>query len=81
MSQPIDPAESWPPGVAARINPVCDRFEKALQTDGRPRLEEFLPQAEGWTPWLLRELLRLEVNYRRLLGEEPTAAEYRLPLP
>ena len=82
MSQHIDPTESLPAGVAGRINPVCDRFEKAWQTGGRPRLEEFLPQAEAADqPWLLRELLRLEVFYRGRSGETPTAEEYRRRLP
>ena len=55
MSQHIDPTESLPAGVAGRINPVCDRFEAAWQTGGRPRLEEFLPQAKtADQPWLLR---------------------------
>ncbi len=72
MSQHIDPTESLPTGVAGRINPVCDRFEKAWQTGGRPRLEEFLPQAEAADqPWLLRALLRLEVDYRGRSGEKP----------
>ena len=82
MSQHIDPTESLPAGVAGRINPVCDRFEKAWQTGGRPRLEEFLPQAKtADQPWLLRELLRLEVFYRGRSGETPTAEEYRRRLP
>ena len=82
MSQPIDPTESLPAGVAGRINPVCDRFEAAWQTGGRPRLEEFLPDGEAADqPWLLRDLLRLELYYRGRSGETPTAEEYRRRLP
>ena len=36
-----------PPGLAGRINPVCDRFEEQWQKGGSPRLEEF---PEGHSP-------------------------------
>jgi hypothetical protein len=48
----------------------------------RPRLEEFLPLVAAVDrPALLRELLALEVDYRRRCGERPAVAEYRLRLP
>jgi hypothetical protein len=71
-----------PPGVAGRLDPVCDRFERAWKEGGRPRLEDFLPEVrEEDRPVLLRELLALELEYRARQGEAPTPGEYgdRLP--
>jgi tRNA A-37 threonylcarbamoyl transferase component Bud32 len=64
------------------IDPLADRFERAWKEGGRPRLEEYLasaPAGEGGA--LLRELLPVEVYHRRLRGETPTPAEYRIRLP
>jgi serine/threonine-protein kinase len=59
-----------------RAEQECDRFEAACKAGQRPRLEEHLaavPELER--PALLRELLPLEIDYRRLAGEQPSAAE------
>ncbi|HEY7422826.1 MAG TPA: hypothetical protein VH682_01070 [Gemmataceae bacterium] len=43
----------------------------------RPRLEDFLAGAEGFERQvLLRELLALDVHYRRRAGEVPTVGDY-----
>jgi WD40 repeat protein len=68
--------------MARRFDPICDRFEEDWLAGCRPLLEQFLggvPQADRSA--LLRELLALEVDYRRRYGEQPTAAEYHLRLP
>src|SRR3954447_4942320 len=71
-----------PPGQAGRLDPLCDRFESEWLAGGRPRLEDFLPLVEeADRPALLRELLAIELDYRRRLGEQPTAEEYRPRLP
>jgi hypothetical protein len=60
----------------AWIDRICDRFEDAWQAGHRPDISEF---ADGRGPdrlALLRELLRLDVEYRRRAGEQPTEAEY-----
>lgn len=65
-----------------RIDAICLLFEENWQAGQRPGLEDFLadvPPAEQAT--LLQELLRLEIHYRRLLGETPSAAEYLARLP
>jgi serine/threonine-protein kinase len=61
-----------------RLEAACCRFEQAWQAGRRPAPWEFL-DAPGGTERLvlLRELLRLDVFYRRQAGEEPTAADYR----
>jgi serine/threonine protein kinase len=64
------------------LNELCDRFEVALKAAGphgpRPRIEDYLadvPEAERST--LLRELITLEVAYRRGWGEDPRAEQYQ----
>jgi serine/threonine-protein kinase len=55
----------------------CDRFEAAWKAGQRPRIEDHLaavPEAER--PALLRELILLEVDYRRLAREQPRPEEY-----
>jgi serine/threonine-protein kinase len=70
------------PGLAARLDPVCDRFEADWQAGRRPRLEEFLPLVEeSDRPALLRELLALELDHRARRGEYPSLDEYRTRLP
>jgi len=81
MSQ-SNPSTSLPPGMASRLNPVCDRFEDQWLAGAVPRLEEFLPLVdEAVRPALLRELLELELLYRRRRGEHATVEEYRQRLP
>ena len=73
---------SLPPGLAGRLNPVCDRFENQWLAGAEPRLEEFLPLVdESDRRALLRELLALELEYRGRPGEQPSLEEYRRRLP
>ena len=72
--------EALPLDLARRLDPVCDRFEDAWLA--RPRIEDFLEDvAEADRPALLRELLWLDLDYRRRGGERPVAEEYRRRLP
>ena len=63
--------------AARQIDAACDRFESAWQSGERPRIEDYL---EGLAPQtskgLLAELLGLELDYRRQLGEIPQEADY-----
>jgi tetratricopeptide (TPR) repeat protein len=68
--------------VAARLDPVCDRFESAWLSGQRPSLESHLNAGEDADrPALLRELLALDLHYRVRHGERPTLEEYRLRFP
>ncbi len=65
-----------------RLDRLCDQFEAAWKAAPRPRIDAFLaevPPAE-W-PALLRELLILDLDYRRQLGEHPTLEQYRSEYP
>jgi WD40 repeat protein len=64
------------------INDNADRFERAWNTGARPRIEDYLAEADTQLrDALLEELLRVEIELRRSAGEEPTAREYRQRFP
>jgi hypothetical protein len=60
-----------------RIDLLCDRFEEAWQSDKRPVLEAFVQENEGVdTTALFKELLLLDLEYRRQAGESPEREDY-----
>ncbi len=74
--------ESLPLSVARRVDAVRDRFALAWQEGRRPAIEDYLedvPETERQA--LLRELLPLEVDRRRALGEEPRPEDYAARFP
>jgi serine/threonine-protein kinase len=83
MGDPASRRESsLPLSQARRINDVCDRFEHAWQAGPRPRIEDHLgdtPEPERSA--LLRELIALDMAYRRRAGEQPQLAEYHARFP
>ncbi|MBV8234093.1 MAG: protein kinase [Acidimicrobiia bacterium] len=75
-----EPLPSW--SARLRVERACDHFEAAWLAGRRPRLEDHLgATAEPERSALLRELLALELAYRRRSGEQPTPEEYRLRFP
>jgi serine/threonine protein kinase len=65
-----------------QIDAVCDRFEDDWQADRQPLIEDFMTElrvADRST--LLRELLRIEFEYRRQRGEQILATEYQSRFP
>jgi eukaryotic-like serine/threonine-protein kinase len=75
-------AGSPSPSMITRVDEACDRFEEDWKAGLRPRIEEYLevtPEPER--SLLLRELLVLEIAYRRRQGERPTPEEYRARSP
>jgi serine/threonine protein kinase len=60
-----------------RLGQACDRFEAVWQTGERPRIEAYLGDTAGPERLvLLRELLTLDIWYRRRNGEDPQWLEY-----
>jgi serine/threonine protein kinase len=60
-----------------RAEQVCDRFEAAWKAGARPCLEDHLADVpEPERAALLPELIALEIDYRRLAGEQPGADEF-----
>jgi WD40 repeat protein/serine/threonine protein kinase len=73
--------DSWSPLLAEQVDETCDRFERAWKAAGagieRPRIEDYLGAlAEPERRVLLRELILVDVYYRRLHAEQPRAADY-----
>jgi tetratricopeptide (TPR) repeat protein/tRNA A-37 threonylcarbamoyl transferase component Bud32 len=65
------------PELARRLDEACNRFEAAWRGGGRPCLDDFLDEADSLYPVLLRELILLDVHYRRQAGEQPGAEDYQ----
>src|SRR5438045_3879205 len=64
-------------GRARRINRLCDEFEDAWRGEHRPAIEAFLAQAAAdERDELLRELIGLEIEFRRRAGERPDINDY-----
>jgi serine/threonine protein kinase len=68
--------------LAQRIDGVCDAFEAEWLANRTPRAEDFLAGFAGAERVaLLRELLALEVDYRRRRGPPPGVDEYAARFP
>jgi formylglycine-generating enzyme required for sulfatase activity len=75
--QPGPASEALSSSVVGRIDALCNRFEDAWRAGQRPRIEDYLGEGAGPERSLLfRELLKLELEYRRQSGEVPVAADY-----
>jgi WD40 repeat protein/tRNA A-37 threonylcarbamoyl transferase component Bud32 len=71
-----------PLSLARTVDAVCTRFEAAWQAGTPPRVEDYLGGLDSTTyAAVLRELLALDVYYRRKAGERPRADDYRARFP
>jgi WD40 repeat protein/tRNA A-37 threonylcarbamoyl transferase component Bud32 len=71
---------------ARRVDQVCDRFEAAWKAAGptgkRPQIEEALQEASDHDrATVLRELILLDLFYRRQHGETPKPSDYQQRFP
>jgi hypothetical protein len=71
---------------AERIDQACDQFEAAWKAAGssgaRPRIEDALQEvSEEDRPRVLRELIHLDLFYRRQLREMPQPGDYQSRFP
>jgi WD40 repeat protein/serine/threonine protein kinase len=78
--------DTLPGDQAKRIDEACNRFEAAWKAAGangsRPRIEDALEAlSEDDRPIALRELIHLDVFYRRRLGETPRPDDYQSRFP
>lgn len=65
------------PNEIVRVEDLCDRFETAWRSGQTPRIEQFLDAyGEPCGGELFRELLVLELIYRRQRNEHPSESEY-----
>jgi hypothetical protein len=79
MREPSLPEpEDLPLPLLRRANALCNAFDAEWQRGRRPRAEDFLGEATGPVrSYLLRELLRIELEYRSRGGETPAEDDYR----
>ncbi len=64
------------------VDQACDRFERAWRSGEWPCIEAYLDSVqEPSRAILLVELVKLELELRRGLGERPSAAEYAIRFP
>ena len=80
--QPHDETSSDPLSHILRDDRICDQFEAAWKAGTRPKIDVVLadvPPAER--PHILRELLILDIHYRRRRGENVTLEQYRADYP
>jgi WD40 repeat protein/serine/threonine protein kinase len=71
--------ESLPLPLLLRLEEACSRFEGAWQAAGTegPRVEDYLGEGpDPARPALLRELVRIDISYRRRAGPAPGPQEY-----
>jgi WD40 repeat protein/tRNA A-37 threonylcarbamoyl transferase component Bud32 len=78
------PEESLPLHLELRLEAICRPFEAAWRAAGEgntpPRIEDYLEAAAPAERWpLLRELVEVELHYRR--GEVPSLEEYTRRFP
>jgi WD40 repeat protein/serine/threonine protein kinase len=74
---PAEEAEALPLGLDLAVDRACLRFEAAWKSGQRPVLADFLAEVPADAQAvLLRELIHLDVCYRRARGEQPRADEY-----
>ena len=69
-----------PSQLALQIDDVCDRFEGAWQEASssglRPKVAEFIPPDSDQPLPFVRELLYIEITFRRSAGEYPRIEDY-----
>jgi tetratricopeptide (TPR) repeat protein len=74
--------DSWSPALALHVERVCKGFEAAWKSGDRPPIQPYLASTpEPGRSVLLRELLALDLEYRRGRGEEATPDDYHRQFP
>ncbi|HVC96341.1 MAG TPA: protein kinase [Pirellulales bacterium] len=83
MTSPARPLDSLAAtGSFDQINDLCRSFSEEGSDRGRLSIEDYLRQvADAAKPTLVRNLLHLDIERRRALGESPCADEYLHRLP
>jgi serine/threonine-protein kinase len=70
-------SEFDPDTLVLHIDAICDRFEAAWREGRRPRIEDYLsPEPGTELDSLVRELVLVDIHYRRQAGETLQAADY-----
>ncbi len=76
MAEP-DAYDDVTPDWLRAADGLCDAFEDEWRAGRRPRVETYLARAsEAARATVLRELLSVDLHYRRRCGDRPTADDY-----
>jgi len=81
-SQPQEKPDRIPLSQLRHCDRICDQFEAVWKAGNRPQLDDFLNQVlpdEQRT--VLRQLMALDLDWRRRHGENPTLDTYRAEYP
>lgn len=63
--------------TARHVDRMCDAFEAAWTAGKRPKIEDYLlGTSDGLRHELIRELIQVDLHYRRRLGEHPQSKDY-----
>lgn len=82
MTQAADSHDDPSFSPALRMDAVCHEFELQWQAGARPDLDEYLHKApESLRLALLKELLFLDLAWRRRVGEQPAVSDYLARFP
>ncbi len=82
LPQPDPPPAGDSSAVLDWIDAVADRFESAWKAGPAPRLADFLDGTDGDSrPALLQELVKIDLEYRRLAGAPRDVEEYLADFP
>ena len=74
--------DNLPKDVMIRVNQACNEFEERWRTGEQPTAEDMLPDdCPEFRNAVLRELLPLEIEYRRQCGLEVIDSQYRQRFP
>ena len=72
--------DELPPTVGRSVDRICNQFERAWREGPPPRIEDFLSNdSEVERAALLRELILLDLDYRRQRDERTAAEDYPFP--
>ena len=83
MSEPADSRKvAIRLSVEQQLDHSCDRFEEEFRAGKAPKIEQFVAEApESGRSLLLRELIAVQVELRRGLGNIAAAEEYQRKFP
>lgn len=81
MSDPDNPL-GLSTAALEEVDQLCEQFERAWQSGGRPRITDYFgTTSDGARRALFQELLLLDIDYRRTHGEQPLRTDYAASLP
>jgi tRNA A-37 threonylcarbamoyl transferase component Bud32 len=74
--------DALPLSLEQKVDQICTRFEAAWKTGGQPDIEDYLGDLGDMEKWeVLRELILLDIFYRRKRGESCRTEDYQARFP